>query len=144
MHRGDRFPYSGLQLGILLGAICVTFAIPFAVKAGESRSGIPVAVKLVGDDALTQALSSAVKSKVSSSKSLALSQDLTSDTFVISSDTNVNWDILLGKTVIIYHVQLTKAGHLTGDKVGVCFEKQADKCASDIVNQFGRIMAIRG
>lgn len=144
MFNADRLSYTGLQLGGYIGIIIALLSCSSLSEAEQVQSSISVSVELAGDDGLTQTLSSAIKKKVVADKRLAIRQPSEHPKFTISSETNVNWDTLLRKNIIIYHVKLLKGGHVYGDKVGACFEKQVEKCANDIVSQFALIMSTRG
>lgn len=122
----------------LLFACCVMFCS--SLLRAEPSQPPSVSINLVGHDGLTQKLSSSLKRKVSTDRSLVLHESPKSSDYVVTSDTNVYWDTLEGKTIIIYHVKLLRDGLVEGDKVGACFENRIGKCTTDIINKFRNII----
>ncbi|WP_148650782.1 hypothetical protein [Sphingopyxis granuli] len=138
----DRISYSRLQIISALTVFISSIIYSPLSNAEQNTSPIYVSVALNGDDSLTQKLSSLIKSGINLNNNIHLVEDKSDMYYNISSDSNVDLDILSGKEVIIYNVYLRKDGIIKGHIVGVCFEKKMIKCSKDILDKFISIMEI--
>lgn len=142
MFGSNGFSHICMPIGLVTESLAIACLYHSPANAQQQNHRASVSIELVGDDGLTQMLSDALNRKVINNRNLNLTNKENSKLFIISSETNVKWDILSGKTVLIYHVLLKKDGSILGDKVGVCFEKQVNKCASDIIGNFAGIVLL--
>lgn len=129
----NRVRFSRLRL---IAAFMGAMSLGAAVFANAESDPATVYIALTGDDGLTQKLQASLEIYVSKRPNLRLSQRGAAATFIIGSATNVDWDSLNGKTVIIYRVFLIKSDKKIAERTGVCFERKVSKCAKDIVTRF--------
>ena len=111
----------------------LALASGYGASASVSEKRLPVALQLVGDDGLTQKLSYSLKKTLSKHPALRLATASDQRTVTIESDTNVGWDKLAGRTVVIYTVYVHSREERGEPVTGVCFETAMSKCAKDIL-----------
>ena len=111
----------------------------FASDSPPSAIRVKVDVSLVGDDGLTQNLRVTLRRHIVSSNDLQLSPG-DEHAFRITTSTNVVADTLGGRGVLIYRALLFRRDEMLADRMGVCFQRDVGKCASDIVRSFEPVM----
>jgi hypothetical protein len=109
--------------------LSLTSTTAFAAPRPER---IPVAIRLVGDDGLTQKLTWALENELQRNALLRLATPTERGFVSIESDSNVNWDKLNGRTVIIYTVYVSGGDKRGPPHTGICYETQISKCVSAI------------
>src|SRR4051812_7887551 len=139
MHVRNWLPNSEMLMKQYLAVFSLACAAPFLVLAEKPPTRIRVGVELTGDDGLTQKLSNEIAKYIQRVPGLQTVGYGTGD-FVIASGSNVNWDTLDGKKVIIYRVALRKGDEPLTEAVGVCFERRPQDCAKKIIARFKGIM----
>ena len=101
-------------------------------SAAPPSQRVPVNVMLVGDDGLTQGLEASLEAGLRSHPNLRLAADK-EPRLTISSRTNVGWDNLGGREVVIYTVFIGP-GLLADEPItGICYQTAMSKCARDIL-----------
>ncbi len=101
--------------------------------AEAPASRVPVDLRLVGDDGLTQKFHVALEEGLEKHPSLRLAKNRTEARVIVESDSNVDHDKLAGREVVIYLVYVYR-GPDRGDPItGVCFASRMSKCAKDIL-----------
>ena len=113
------------------------------LQAPTAAARVPVSVNLVGDDGLTQNLHVSLEHGLRKHPNLRLATAEERAALSIQSDTNVRWDELGGRKVVIYTVYVSKGDYRGSPTSGVCFERQMSKCVKDIL-RLVRISANRG
>jgi hypothetical protein len=93
----------------------------------------PVVVELTGDDGLTQKLSDALRKALGTHPRLRVAAATDQRVVTIESDTNVGWDKLDGRAVLIYTIYVHSAEERGEPVTGVCFESAMTKCVKDIL-----------
>lgn len=124
------------MFGLLFAAASLWFDPP--------AQRFPVAVSLVGDDGLTQNLDQELKNAIQRDRDLRAVGPDDAGGLTISSESNVDWDKLNGRVVVIYRVFVT--GREAANPVpltGACWENDLRKCARDIVERTKRLMPLQ-
>lgn len=124
-----------------LAVFSLACGVPFFAMAEEPTTRILVRVELTGDDGLTQRLSSEIIKYIGKEPILQTASEDGEADFSIISDSNVNWDKLGRKTVVIYRVALHRGAEPVSEAVGVCLETRLSDCAKNIVTRFKGVMA---
>ncbi len=119
---------STLTLALLLGAMSAG-----AAWADAPKRRVPVDVRLVGDDGLTQNLSASLQEGLRSHQRLRLTNSSDEAAVTIRSKSNVGWDKLGGRNVVIYTVYVSRGGAVAEPVTGVCYERAMSKCVKDIL-----------
>lgn len=114
-------------LSLLLAA-----ASPSTADSAQTAR-MPVTLDLVGDDGLTQKLSTAIQKGLEHDPALRLATAVDHDAVSVTSDSNVNWDKLGGRTVVIYTVHVFRGKSPGEPSVGICYESGMAKCATAII-----------
>lgn len=115
--------------------------------AAQSVSGpptidrIPVELRLIGDDGLTQKLVVALEKDLQASATLRPASEADRNIVFIESDSNVQWDELGGKSVIIYTVHVFPSYGRGVTRTGICYESGISKCVKEIA-RLARIAAM--
>lgn len=118
-------------------------AVASAQTDMHAIESFPVAVRIVGDDGLSQKFRTTLVSQLLGDGKLRLANDGDHPVLSIESDSNVEWDRLGGRTVVIYTVHLAIAGDRGPRIVGICYEKAMAKCAKDILRRARATIDIR-
>ncbi len=143
MRGANRVDYYTLQLKQLLVVICFFLFSNYLANAAMANPAVGIAVNLTGDDALSQELSFALRKKITADKRFILLKIIDNPEFIVTSASNVNYDVLAGKGVVIFHVKLQKKGGIIGDTIGICYKSELNKCANNILNRFSPIILIQ-
>lgn len=123
-----------LPLAALLAALAGSSAF-----ASQQLERIPVTIRLVGDDGLTQKLTVGLRNELQRNRVLRPATSGDRDAISIESDSNADWDELSGRTVLIYTVYVFRGESRGAAHAGVCYEKSISKC----VNAITRLVRIR-
>ncbi len=129
-----------MRFSVLAGFV-IAFVGP-ATSASQPVQRIPVSIRLVGDDGLTQKLKAGLRNDVQRHSALRLATPADRDAISIESDRNVGWDRLSGKTVLIYTVYVFRGEKRGASHTGICFESGISKCV-DAITRLARIAADR-
>lgn len=129
-----------MQVNLLTLAGLLISAVSPAVSASLPTDRIPVALRLTGDDGLTQTLRVGLEHALQKDSLLRLGTRGDRDVISIESDSNVGWDKLSGRTVVIYTVYIFRGGSRGTPHTGICYENGISKCVSAIV-RLARIQA---
>jgi hypothetical protein len=103
-----------------------------AASADLPAQRVPVSVELVGDDGLTQNLHVALEQGLRAHPHLRLADNAGEAMVTIRSETNVEWDRLDGRLVVIYRVFVGR-GENEMERIGICYERRMSKCVNDIL-----------
>jgi len=122
----------------LAGLLSTSLAL--LASGPQQADRIPVAIRLVGDDGLTQRLLSGIEDDLRVNPKLRLANADDRNTIAIESDSNVGWDELSGRTVVIYTVYVYRGENRGAPKTGICYESDIPKCAKAIT-RLARIRA---
>lgn len=87
----------------------------------------------MGDDGLTQSLSDTLKQALKKNSALRLAVVSDSDVVSVTNDSNLDWDKLDGRTVIIYTVHVFRGQDRGESNVGICYEGEMTKCVNAII-----------
>ncbi|MGI8405689.1 MAG: hypothetical protein ACR2OE_13170 [Thermomicrobiales bacterium] len=117
-----------LALTFLLASVVSGMA--FADPPGQRVS---VDLRLTGDDALSQKLAVSLENGLRKHRSLTLARSSEEADLTISSKTNVRWDKLGGRVVLIYTVFVGPALNADEPITGVCYQNAVSKCVKDIL-----------
>lgn len=109
------------------------FASATVANASAELLRTPVSVNLVGDDGLTQKLSVGIETALKHDPDLRPAVAGDRNIVSITSDGNVDWDKLDGRTVVIYTVHVFHGSESGEPSVGICYESGIKKCVSDIL-----------
>jgi hypothetical protein len=104
-----------------------------ATPADPPTRRVPVNVQLTGDDGLSQNLSWALEERLRTHPHLRLAESSGESVVTIRSDSNVGWDRLAGRIVVIYTVFVGRSGGGAEPVTGICYERQMSKCVNDIL-----------
>lgn len=115
-------------------------AVSPAVSDSLPADRIPVALRLTGDDGLTQTLRLGLERALQKDPVFHLGTRADRDVISIESDSNVAWDKLSGRTVVIYTVYIFRGGIRGTPHTGICYENGISKCVSAII-RLARIQA---
>jgi hypothetical protein len=110
-----------------------------ATPADPPTRRVPVDVQLVGDDGLSQNLSWALTQRLRRHPHLRPAESSDASVLTIRSDSNVGWDRLDGRLVVIYTVFVGRGDGGTVSHTGICYERQMSKCVNDIL----RVVSIK-
>ena len=117
-----------LALGFLLAVLSIGTTSP-----DPQVTRVPVALRLVGDDGLSQNLYVALRDGLRAHRRLRLADSSTEAVVTIRSDTNVGWDRLGGRLIVIYTVFVGRGDDGAGPHTGICYERRMSKCVNDIL-----------
>lgn len=126
---------------LTLAGLLITLVVP-AAFASPRAERIPVKIRLVGDDGLTQKLAAGLRNHLLRSSILRPATSADRDAVSIESDSNVDWDELSGRTVLIYTVYVFRAEKRGAPRTGICYENGVSKCV-DAITRLARIEAGR-
>jgi hypothetical protein len=101
---------------------------------------VPVLVQLTGDDGLTQKLSDSLEQGLRKHPRLRLASTAGEAVVTIRSESNVGWDKLSGRLVVIYTLYIDKGEPADEPITGICYEIGMAKCVKDIL----RIASLEG
>jgi hypothetical protein len=87
----------------------------------------------VGDDGLSQNLRVALQEGLRSHRTLRLADPGGEAVLTIRSESNVGWDRLGGRVVVIYDIFVDRGERESGSRIGICYERQMSKCVNDIL-----------
>jgi hypothetical protein len=114
-------------------SLLLTAASCWPISADPPARRVPVSVQLAGDDGLTQRLSAALRDGLRMHPRLRPAEGSDEAALTIRSDSNVGWDRLGGRLVVIYTVYVGRSGDGTSPHVGICYERRLSKCVNDIL-----------
>ena len=117
----------------------LALVISGAAFADPPKQRFPVIVLLVGDDGLTQSLRSFLQEGLRKYPTLRLAGTSGEARLTISSKSNVGWDNLGGRDVLIYTVFVSPALIANEPITGICYQNRLSKCVNDIL----RIASLR-
>jgi hypothetical protein len=130
-----RFPSDSDEVRLLSTTIATALAVTGGsalARAAETR--IPVALRLVGDDGLSQDLDFRLEAGLKKDDRLRLATEGDQPTIVIESDSNVDADELDGRTVAIALVYVYAPGKNRGAPiVRACWGNDLRTCAREII-----------
>jgi hypothetical protein len=101
----------------------------------------PVRVSLVGDDGLTNKLRDSLELAIEQRRHLRVASSDENPALAIVSESNVDWEKLAGRVVVIYTVYVSSEEAKHVRLTGACFDNDIDKCANDIVERSSRFIA---
>lgn len=130
--------YPGMQL---VSCLVGSFLLVACASQSLARADLDlpsVAIDLVGDDGLTQALSIELRNAVSRTKTLRLAPLGSASKYSVKSDTNVDGLDFNGQSYLVYNVYLMSNSVVISHKSGRCLENKPGMCAQQIVDQFIR------
>nr|WP_315587419.1 hypothetical protein [Sphingomonas psychrotolerans] len=125
-----------MRVLLLAAPLAVLFSPGASVSSQVER--VPVTIRLVGDDALTQRLRNGLESDLQRNSTLRLASSVDRDVIYIESNSNVDWDELGGRTVVIYTVYVFRGDNRGAPHTGICYERGISKCV-DAITRLARI-----
>ena len=102
-------------------------------QAAPLTNRIPVTLKLVGDDGLSQKLGFEIVAGLRSDDRLRLAIPTDPRSIVIQTDSNVDWDILDGRKVAIVTAYVFSEHEKPFPIVRACWISDMKKCAREII-----------
>lgn len=125
-----------------LVALSVALAVAtMVVNARETTERLPVELAVVGDDSMTQAFASSIRSAIENSNDFMLDDSLSAKNIRITIPGNVYWQ--RSQSRINFHAVtvFTRGGEYIGVSDSSCWIDQRERCAVGVVRDLRQALA---